>query len=72
MITAEKQGADLSPVLRAQAIQRREERFIDAERRAMQAPVKLLLPLVVFIFPGTFLILLFPVAMQVLADGLLQ
>ncbi|MGH1357965.1 MAG: type II secretion system F family protein [Burkholderiaceae bacterium] len=70
MITAERQGADLSPVLRAQAGQRREERFLDAERRAMQAPVKLLLPLVAFIFPGTFLILLFPVVMQLIADGL--
>lgn len=70
IVTAERQGADLSPVLRAQADQRREERFLDAERRAMQAPVKLLLPLVAFIFPGTFLILLFPVAMQLLADGL--
>lgn len=71
MITAERQGADLSPVLRAQAAQRREERFIDAEQRAMQAPVKLLFPLVVFIFPGTFLILLFPVIMQILAEGIL-
>lgn len=70
MITAERQGADLSPVLRAQAGQRREERFLDAERRAMQAPVKLLLPLIVFIFPGTFVILLFPVVMQLIEDGL--
>jgi len=68
-VTADKQGADLCPVLRAQAGQRREERFLDAERRAMQAPVKLLLPLVAFIFPGTFLVLLFPVAMQLLSDG---
>lgn len=71
ILTAEKQGADLSPVLQAQAGQRREERFLDAERRAMQAPVKLLLPLVLFIFPGTFAILMFPIVMQVIADGLL-
>lgn len=72
IITAERQGADLSPVLRAQAGQRREERFLDAEQRAMQAPVKLLLPLVAFIFPGTFLVLLFPVAMQLMSDGFLS
>ncbi len=71
IVIAEKQGADLSPVLQAQASQRREERFIDAERRAMQAPVKLLLPLVAFIFPGTFLVLMFPIVMQVIADGFL-
>jgi tight adherence protein C len=35
----------------------------------MQAPVKLLLPLVVFIFPGTFAILLYPVIARVIVQG---
>ena len=71
ILTAERQGADLSTVLRAQAAQRRQERFLAAERLAMQAPVKLLLPLVGCIFPGTFIVLLFPVAVQLLESGLL-
>lgn len=69
---AERQGADLAPTLRAQAEQRRTERFLRAEKRAAEAPVKMLLPLVVFIFPGTFAILLFPVVVQLLEQGLLQ
>ena len=44
--------------LRAQAEQRRNERFLRAERLAMEAPVKMLFPLVLCIFPGTFAILL--------------
>ncbi len=68
---ADRQGGDVTAMLRDQSDQRRQERFIEAERRAMQAPVKLLLPLLLFIFPGTFLILLFPIAMRLLAEGLI-
>ena len=71
LIAAERQGASLAPILRAQAEQRRNERFLRAERLAMEAPVKMLFPLVLCIFPGTFAILLFPVVHQLLQDGVL-
>jgi len=54
MIQAEKVGASLGPVLREQAAQRRAERFLAAEKKAFEAPVKMIAPLVVFIFPCTF------------------
>jgi tight adherence protein C len=54
MIQAEKVGASLGPVLREQAGQRRTERFLAAEKKAFEAPVKMIAPLVVFIFPCTF------------------
>jgi tight adherence protein C len=54
MIQAEKVGASLAPVLREQAMQRRTERFLAAEKKAFEAPVKMIAPLVIFIFPGTF------------------
>jgi tight adherence protein C len=54
MIQAEKVGASLGPVLREQAVQRRTERFLVAEKKAFEAPVKMIAPLVVFIFPCTF------------------
>lgn len=71
LIAAERQGASLAPILRAQAEQRRTERFLRAERLAMEAPVKMLLPLVLFIFPGTFAILLFPIVQRLLFEGVL-
>ena len=37
------------------------ERFLKAEKLAMEAPVKLLFPLVAFIFPCTFIVIGFPV-----------
>jgi tight adherence protein C len=36
----------------------------------MEAPVKLIFPLVVFIFPTTFIILAFPIFMMVKQQGL--
>jgi tight adherence protein C len=64
-------GASLGSALKAQAEQRRTERFQRAEKQAMEAPVKLIFPLLVFIFPLTFLILGFPIAMKFLASGIL-
>jgi tight adherence protein C len=72
LLVAEKQGVSLGPVLRAQAEQRRAERFLRAEKLAMEAPVKMLPPLLVFVFPCTFVMLLFPVASRLLQEGWLR
>ena len=69
MIQAERMGMNLGPMLRAQADQRRSERFLRAEKLAMEAPVKLLLPLIAFIFPCTFIVLFFPIAIQFMHSG---
>lgn len=70
VIQAEVMGMNLGPVLRAQADQRRAERFLRAEKLAMEAPVKMLLPLIAFIFPCTFIVLFFPIAMKFMNSGL--
>ena len=44
----------------------RSDRFQRAERLAMEAPVKMLLPLIGCIFPCTFIVLGFPILMQLL------
>jgi tight adherence protein C len=69
VIQAERMGASLGSTFRAQAEQRRAERFQRAEQLAMEAPVKLIFPLVAFIFPVTFLVLIFPIAMKFLQSG---
>lgn len=66
MVQAERMGASMATTLRLQSEQRRSERFQRAEKQAMQAPVKLIFPLIVFIFPVTFIILGFPIAMKFL------
>ncbi len=70
IIQAEKMGSSMAMVLRIQAEQRRNERFQRAEKKAMEAPVKLIGPLVIFIFPTTFMVLAFPIAMKFIQEGM--
>jgi tight adherence protein C len=69
VIQAERMGASLAMVLRVQAEQRRNERFQRAEKLAMEAPIKLVGPLIIFIFPVTFIVLAFPIVMKFMAQG---
>ncbi|HYG43591.1 MAG TPA: type II secretion system F family protein [Bordetella sp.] len=57
-------GMSLGAVLRGHAAQCRTDRFQRAEKLAMEAPVKMLLPLIGCIFPCTFIVLAFPIAVQ--------
>lgn len=71
VIQAERMGSSMKSTLEIQAEQRLNERFQRAEKMAMEAPVKLVVPLVVFIFPLTFIILLFPIVTKFLEQGTL-
>jgi tight adherence protein C len=61
---AESSGMSLGRVLRTQAEQRTAERFARAEKLAMQAPVKMLGPLILCIFPCTFIVIGVPIAVR--------
>lgn len=71
VVQAERMGSGLAKSLRFQSEQRRSERFQRAEKQAMEAPVKLVFPLLVFIFPVTFIVLGFPIVMKFVQEGLL-
>ena len=60
LIQADELGVSISAILRIQSDQIRRRRFERAEKLANEAPVKLLGPLVIFIFPSVFLVLLGP------------
>ena len=72
LIQAERTGSSLGPLLRSQSEQLRTERFQRAEKLAMEAPVKLLGPLVMFIFPCTFLVLIYLVLSKAILGGVLS
>ncbi len=71
VIQAERMGSSIKETLVIQAEQRLTERFQRAEKMAMEAPVKLVVPLVLFIFPLTFIILLFPIVVKFMEQGTL-
>ena len=66
LVQAERLGASVGPVLRGLSAQQRADSFQRAEEAAMQAPVKMLLPLMACIFPCTFIVLAFPIVRQLL------
>ena len=71
LIQAERTGSSLGPLLRAQSEQLRTDRFQRAEKLAMEAPVKLLGPLMMFIFPNTFLVLGFLLLSKSIQTGVI-
>lgn len=66
LVQADQLGVGIGNVLRVQSAAMREKRRQRAQEAAMKAPVKMLLPLVLFIFPTIFVILLGPAAIQLI------
>ena len=60
IIQADQLGISLGRILKVQAQDTRNRRQAAAEERAMKAPIKMLFPTVVFIFPAMFLVILGP------------
>ncbi len=61
---AEKFGTSVARALRNQADSLRVKRRQAAEERAQKVAVKLMLPLMLFIFPAIFVVLVGPTAMR--------
>ena len=66
IIQSETLGVSMAKVLRIQAEQMRMRRRQYAEELAHQAPVKMLLPMVGFIFPSIFIVLMTPAILQIM------
>lgn len=66
ILQADQLGVSLGNVLRTQSDQIRVLRRQKVEEKAMKAPVKMLLPMVLFIFPVIFIVILGPAAIQLM------
>jgi tight adherence protein C len=60
MVEADQFGISLGRILRVQATDTRLKRQAVAEEKAAKAPIKMLFPTVLFIFPAMFLVILGP------------
>ena len=65
LVQADKFGTSLADSLRIQSDMMRVKRIQRAEEMAAKVPVKMLLPLVLFIFPALMIVLIAPAAIQI-------
>lgn len=73
IIQADQLGVPMSKILRVQSDQMRTKRRQRAQEKAQQAPVKMMIPMVLLIFPSIWIVLLGPAILQVMnssASGL--
>ncbi len=68
LVQADQLGVSIGNVLRVQSAAMRQKRRQRAEEQAMKAPIKMLLPLVLFIFPSLFVVLLGPAVIQMFSS----
>lgn len=66
IIQADQLGVSMASILRVQADQMRVKRRQRAQEKAQQAPVKMMIPMVLLIFPSIWIVLLGPAALRVL------
>jgi len=66
IIQADQLGVSITNVLRLQSRQVRNNRRMRAEEQAQKAPIKILLPLLLFIFPTILIVLLGPAVIQLM------
>ncbi|HHT63578.1 MAG: type II secretion system F family protein [Bacillota bacterium] len=68
VIQADQLGVSIGNVLRVQSMQQRNTRRQRIEEKAMKAPIKMLLPMVFFIFPTVFIVILAPAVIQMIEN----
>ncbi len=65
LVQADQLGIGIGGVLRNQARQIRLKRRQRAEEKAQKAPIKMMIPLVLFVFPSVFIVVLGPALIQI-------
>ncbi len=66
IIQAEQLGVSMAKILRVQSDQMRVKRRQRAQEKAQQAPVKMMLPMVLLIFPSIWIVLLGPAVLKLM------
>lgn len=66
IVQADQLGVGIAKVLRIQSVEARDKRRMKIRELAMKAPIKMLFPLVFFIFPALFVVVLGPAVLSII------
>ena len=66
LIQSERLGSSIGGALRAQADSLRTARRLEAEEQANKTQIKLLFPLILFIFPSVMIVILMPAVLRLI------
>jgi len=69
VVHAERMGTSMSDILAILSEEARRQRFQKGERLALQAPIKMLFPLILFILPVVGIIIGGPILLQFMQGG---
>ncbi|MBM4274753.1 MAG: type II secretion system F family protein [Deltaproteobacteria bacterium] len=72
MIQSDKMGASIAQAFRTHAAFLRVQRGQKAEEKAAKLPVKILIPMLIFIFPAVFIVILGPAVIQITRSTLFK
>jgi tight adherence protein C len=70
IVQAEALGSNISTMLHELAIDSRQRRWVLAEERAAQLPIKMLIPMAFLMMPSIYVMIFGPLAAHVLSDFL--
>ena len=71
IIQADQLGVSISKILRIQSDQMRVKRRQRAQEKAHQAPVKMMIPMVLLIFPSLWIVLMGPAILFLITSGVM-
>lgn len=66
VIQADQLGVSMGNVLRIQSKDIREKRRQEAQEQAQKAPIKIIFPIAIFIFPALFIVIMGPAALNII------
>lgn len=69
LIAADSVGASIGPILKTLAAELRQKRSADAEKKGATAATKILFPMMLLIMPATGIIIIAPIALQLMGGG---
>ena len=70
LIQADQLGIGMAKILKQLTVRIREHQRELAREQAMKAPIKMMFPMVLFIFPSLFIVLLGPLVIYLITVGL--